>query len=242
MRHKKRGRKLGRNPSHQRALLRNLASALILTERDPELYDASDPTAPKAPKVPGRIVTTLQKAKEARPLVERCITIARRALPHQSAADRLEPDAARDSSQWRDWRRSEEWQEWNRTIAPVVAARRRALKLLGDKEAVQILFEDIAPRFEDRDGGYTRVLRLARPRLGDAGAQAILELVGTHERERRKAPKPLFEDDVEETDVRDVAPAVDEEEGEPESEADVDAQSEAEEEESPEKPEKEKEE
>lgn len=200
MRHKRRGRKLGRNPSHQRALLRNLAIALILTERDPELYDASDPLAPKPPKVPGRIITTWQKAKEVRPLLERCITIARRALPHQDAADGLgQPD--RDSPQW---------QEWNRTIAPVVAARRRALKLLGDKEAVQILFDDIAPRFEDRDGGYTRVLRLAKPRLGDAGTRAILELVGAHDRQRHRAPKPSFEDEIEETYVREAVPPVDE--------------------------------
>ncbi|MHC4181005.1 MAG: bL17 family ribosomal protein [Planctomycetota bacterium] len=236
MRHKRRGRKLGRNPAHQRALLRNLASALILTERDKELFDSSDPKAPKAPKVPGRIITTWQKAKEVRPLLERCITIARRALPHQEAADVLEPDADRDSPQWQGWRKSDEWQEWNRTIAPVVAARRRALKLLGDKEAVRILFEEIAPRFEDRDGGYTRVLRLAKPRLGDAGQQAILELVGTHERQRRKAaPKPSFEDEIDETDVRDVAPATDEAEAPDEAEAEVGTETEAEDEETVEK-------
>ncbi|MBN2476668.1 MAG: 50S ribosomal protein L17 [Pirellulales bacterium] len=192
MRHRKRGRKFGRNPNHQRALLRNLASALFLTERDAE-------TDENAPKVKGRIVTTLAKAKEVRPLVERCITIARRALPHQAAADRLEPDAERNSQQWRTWRGSEQWREWNQTIAPVVAARRRALKLLGDKQAVRILFDEIAPRFEDRNGGYTRVLRLAQPRLGDAGPQALLEFVGTHDRKRRKAPKPAFEPETEPT-------------------------------------------
>lgn len=229
MRHKRRGRKLGRNPSHQRALLRNLASALILTERDKELFDSSDPTAPKAPKEPGRIITTLQKAKEVRPLLERCITVARRALPHQKAADRLEPDADRDSPQWRAWRESDEWQEWNRAIAPVVAARRRALKLLGDKEAVQILFDEIAPRFEDRDGGYTRVLQLAKPRLGDAGTQAILELVGKHDRERRRAPKPSFEDETEETDVREVAPPVGEADAQPEADAETETAAEDEE-------------
>jgi large subunit ribosomal protein L17 len=223
MRHKKRGRKLGRNPSHQRALLRNLASALILTERDPELFASKDPKAPKAPKVPGRIITTLQKAKEVRPLLERCITIARRALPHQEAADDLEPDADRDSPQWRAWRESPRWQEWNQAIAPAVAARRRALKLLGDKEAVQILFDEIAPRFEDRDGGYTRVLRLAKPRLGDAGTRAILELVGTHDRVRRKAPKPSFEDDIQETDVQEVAPPGDEADAPPAAEAQTEA-------------------
>ena len=192
MRHRRRGRKLGRNPNHQRALLRNLASALILTERDAELDK-------NKPKVKGRIVTTLSKAKEVRPLVERCITIARRALPHQDAADRLEPNAERNSQQWRTWRDSQQWQEWNQAIAPVVAARRRTLKLLGDKRAVRILFDEIAPRFADRNGGYTRVLRLAKPRLGDAGAQAILELVGTHDRVSRKAPKPVFDDDLDQT-------------------------------------------
>lgn len=202
MRHRRRGRKLGRNPSHQRALLRNLASALFLTERDAE----SDSNAPK---VKGRIITTLSKAKEVRPLVERCITIARRALPHQEAADQLEPDAERNSEEWRSWRHGEQWQQWSQTIAPVVAARRRAMKLLGDKQAVRILFDEIAPRFEDRPGGYTRVLRLANPRLGDAGARAILELVGTHDRVRTAAPKPSFEDDSEETETPTERPETD---------------------------------
>jgi len=224
MRHRRRGRKLGRNPSHQRALLRNLASALILTERDAELDK-------NAPKVKGRIVTTLSKAKEVRPLVERCVTIARRALPHQQAADRLEPDADRNTQQWRNWRHSDEWREWNQTIAPVVAARRRALKLLGDKQAVQILFEEIAPRFEDRPGGYTRVLRLAKPRLGDAGPQAILEFVGTHDRQLRKAVKPAFEPKVEKTDVEEVVESEEETDvkdvGEPAAEAEPQAEAEA---------------
>jgi len=198
MRHRRRGRKLGRNPKHQRALLRNLASALILTERDAELDD-------NKPKVKGRIVTTLQKAKEVRPLVERCVTIARRALIHEDAAAELEPDAERHSEKWRTWRNSEQWYEWNQAIAPAVTARRRVLRLLGDKQAVKILFDDIAPRFEDRDGGYTRVLRLAKPRLGDAGVQAILEFVGRNDRVQRKAPKPAFDADEEPMDVKDAA-------------------------------------
>ncbi len=186
MRHRRRGRKLGRNPNHQRALLRNLAAALILTERDAEGED-------NAPKVKGRIITTLQKAKEVRPLVERCVTIARRALPHIEAAEKLEPSAERHSEKWRAWRASPQWQEWNQTVAPALAARRRVLKLLGDKEAVEILFDDIAPRMVDRPGGYTRVLRLAKPRLGDAGTRALLEFVGKHDRKRRKSAKPSFE-------------------------------------------------
>jgi large subunit ribosomal protein L17 len=82
-------------------------------------------------------------------------------------------------------------------VAPVVAARRRALQLLGDKEAVGILFEEVAPRYEDRPGGYTRILRLAKPRLGDAGERAILEFVGVGGRDRghEQAAAPEFEDD-----------------------------------------------
>jgi large subunit ribosomal protein L17 len=188
MRHRRRGRKLGRNPNHQRALLRNLASALILTERDAEDED-------NAPKVKGRIITTIQKAKEVRPLVERCITIARDTLPQQEAAEKLASDAERHSDKWRAWRESQEWQDWAQAMAPVVRARRRALILLGNKQAVNILFAEIAPRFADRDGGYTRVLRLPKPRLGDAGTRAILEFVGKNDRVHKKAVRPSFDTD-----------------------------------------------
>ena len=199
MRHRRKGRKLGRNPNHQRALLRNLASALILTTRDGEFereLAAKDPTLPKPPKVKGRIITTLQKAKEVRPLVERCVTLARNALPALQAADKLEPASERGSDAWRSWRASEQYAEWNKTIAPVVAARRKALQLLGDKQAVRLLFDEVAPQFADRPGGYTRVLKLAAPRLGDAGARAILEFVGKNDRVRKAAgPRPSFESD-----------------------------------------------
>ena len=185
-------------------MLRNLAGALFLTERE-----ADDTEINKPPKVKGRIVTTLPKAKEVRPLVERCITIARRCLAQQEAADQLEPSADRNSEAWRTWRHSDAWYEWNRTIAPVVAARRRVLSLLGDKQAVSVLFEEVAPRFVDRDGGYTRVLRLAKPRLGDAGARAILEFVGRSDRQRQKAPKPSFEAEGEVEQAEDEAAAAD---------------------------------
>ena len=204
MRHRRRGRILGRNPSHQRALLKSLATALFLTERDAE------GEINKPPKVKGRIITTLEKAKEVRPLVERCITIARRSLSHQNAADELEPNTERNSEQWREWRSSEQWQIWCKTISPVVNARRRAMRLLGNKQAVRILFDDIAPRFVDRNGGYTRVMRLAKPRLGDAGTRAILEFVGKNDRVRRKATRPSFESDTPESEVKPVAPPADE--------------------------------
>ncbi len=199
MRHRRRGRKLGRSPSHQRALLRNLASALFLTEREDDEY-LEGPQMPDPPKVKGRIVTTLQKAKEVRPLVEKCITIARRSLDAQRAADALDTDADRYTEEWKKWRESDQYNQWNQAVAPVLAARRRAIKLLGDKRAVQILFDEIAPRFEDRNGGYTRVLRLAKPRLGDGGTQAILEFVGVRDRVQQKSVAPAF-------DAQDDAPA-----------------------------------
>ncbi len=189
MRHRRRGRILGRDPEHQRALLRSLASALILTERDAEDEE-------NKPKVKGRIITTLPKAKEVRPLVERCVTIACRALSHQETADALGSRADKHSEAWRAWRHSPQWQEWNLAIAPVVNARRRLVQLLGSKQAVRVLFDAIAPRFVDRPGGYTRILHLAKPRLGDAGARAILEFVGVHDRLHKRAERPAFDSEV----------------------------------------------
>jgi large subunit ribosomal protein L17 len=186
MRHRRKGRTLGRSPSHQRALLRNLASALFLTERDAEDDD-------NKPKVKGRIITTLEKAKEVRPLVEKCITLARNALPALAEAEKFGTTAARNSQAWKDWRKSDRYPQWNNAISPMLVARRRALVMLGDKQAVRILFADVAPRFVDRQGGYTRVLRLAKPRLGDAGTRAILEFVGVRDRVSQKAVKPTFE-------------------------------------------------
>lgn len=187
MRHRRKGRKLGRNPNHQRALLRNLASSLLLTERDAEFDE-------NAPKVKGRIVTTISKAKEVRPLIEKCITIARRSLAASDAAAEHETSAERGSQEWKTWRNSEKWNAWNQAIAPAVAARRRCITLLGNKEAVAILFDEIAPRFADRPGGYTRIVRLAQPRLGDAGQQAILEFVGVRDRVVQKSEKPAFDE------------------------------------------------
>jgi large subunit ribosomal protein L17 len=194
-------------------MLRNLASSLFLTERDAEFDD-------NAPKVKGRIITTVQKAKEVRPLVEKCVTIARHSLAATRAAEEFTTSAQRGTEAWKEWRQSEDWQKWNAAIAPAVAARRRALRLLGDKQAVQILFNDIAPRMENRPGGYTRVLKLAKPRLGDAGRRAMLEFVGKHDRVKsKKSTKPQFEDDVfrEDDESVEAAVTVDEENTEDES-------------------------
>jgi large subunit ribosomal protein L17 len=177
-------------------MLKNLASSLFLTERDvdPDLEQ-------NAPKVKGRVVTTLHKAKEVRPLVEKCVTIACRSLHAEEEAQQYATTADRNTDAWRQWRSSEQWQKWNNAISPAVAARRRVVQLIGDKEAMRVLFEEIAPRFEDREGGYTRILRIAKPRVGDSGEQAILEFVGVHDREKQVSERPAFEatEDAEET-------------------------------------------
>ena len=61
--------------------------------------------------------------------------------------------------------------------------------------------------YRDRPGGYTRILRLATPRLGDAGERAILELVGKHDRVKRAAERPAFDDEESDTEEQEVAVA-----------------------------------
>jgi len=120
MRHKVKGKRLGRAADQRKALLRSLVTALFQH---------------------GRIVTTLPKAKEARQLAESLITLAKRGDLH---------------------------------------ARRQVLKVVpkldGDPPLITKLFDEIAPRYESRQGGYTRIIR-AGHRRGDAAPMAVLELV-----------------------------------------------------------------
>ena len=127
MRHNVAHRKLGRVTEHRISLLRNQAVALLRHER---------------------IETTVPKAKELRPFVERLITIAKRGV------------SAGDSN--------------GRTLN----ARRLVLAELADRSVVGKLFDTIAPRFAERPGGYTRILRLGI-RRGDAAEVAQIELVGS---------------------------------------------------------------
>ena len=184
MRHRVRGRKLGRNASHRKAMFRNMAVSFIKTVR----VDEEDPDRPR---VAGRIKTTVPKAKELRPFVEKLVTLARKAAVHEAAAAEFATSAEKGSDEYQAWRKSENWQKWSATVAPAVALRRRAFSMLRDRDAVSILFDELAERFADREGGYTRIVRLAEVRLGDAGAQAIIEFVGERDRvksRRRTAP------------------------------------------------------
>jgi len=97
----------------------------------------------------GRIETTISKAKEFRPWAERMITIAKRGAAARAAGDTV----------------------------TALNAYRRLIAELHDESVVVKLIEEIAPPFADRPGGYTRVLRTAKPRLGDNATTAVFELV-----------------------------------------------------------------
>jgi len=184
MRHRVAGRKLGRNASHRKAMFRNMATSLIRTVRIVEGEVGQ-------PKVAGRIITTVPKAKELRPIVEKLITMARKALKISQAAAQFGTEAERGTQAWNDWRKSEQGRSWVNANAAALALRRRAFSELRDDLAVDILFSDLAERFASRDGGYTRIVRLAAVRLGDAGQQALIEFVGQRDRvksKKRSAP------------------------------------------------------
>jgi large subunit ribosomal protein L17 len=119
---------LGRNPAHRRATLRNLVTNLIEKER---------------------IQTTLLRAKAARPLAERLITLGKRDSLH---------------------------------------ARRQAASFLQTPNATKKLFADLAPRFADRPGGYTRIIRVGW-RIGDGAELAILEFIGSELKKKDKKQK-----------------------------------------------------
>ena len=128
MRHLVKGRKLRRTTAHREALLRNLVTSLFDKER---------------------IKTTVAKAKEAKPLAEKLITLGKKGTLH---------------------------------------ARRQALAVLYKEDTAVRLFDVIAPRFSERPGGYTRVIKLG-PRLGDGAEMAILELVGSEFKKKEKKKK-----------------------------------------------------
>lgn len=131
MRHRVRGRRLGRSASHRKALRRNLARSLFLTFGNKE-----------------HIVTTVDKAKFVQPFAEKLITLAKEKTLHSY---------------------------------------RRGLQLLHDESVVKRLFDEIGPRYSDRPGGYTRIIRVQRRRLGDAGQRVIFGFVRDQEAAEEEA-------------------------------------------------------
>jgi len=182
-----------------------MASSLFLTERS----ELANEIHGNTPRIRRRIVTTIQKAKEVRSIVEKCITLARKVQPcYEQAAELLPASLQGDGfdksgDAYKTWRKSNEWQQWAEARAPIVNAQRKALQMLGNREAVDILFNDIAPALieesPERVSGFTRILKIAKPRLGDNGTQAILEIVGesnNRDTSGSTAPQaPVVEDD-----------------------------------------------
>ena len=123
MRHRKAGFKLQRSPSSRRALLRGLATSVILQDR---------------------VITTVTKAKAVKPVVEKMITLGKRDTLH---------------------------------------SRRQAASYLQTPGAVKRLFDTLAPRFSEREGGYTRIVRLG-PRKGDGAEMALIEILGAELKKR----------------------------------------------------------
>jgi large subunit ribosomal protein L17 len=130
MRHAVKGRKLGRTTSHREALFRNQLQSLVEKEK---------------------IVTTLPKAKELRPIAEKVITRGKHGTLHD---------------------------------------RRWVLRWVLKRDLVKKVFDEIAPRFTERPGGYLRIVKLG-PRQGDGAEMAVLELV---ERSEAAAPEPAPEE------------------------------------------------
>jgi large subunit ribosomal protein L17 len=167
MRHRKAGRHLNRNAAHRRSLFRNLSRALITHES---------------------IVTTVAKAKELRPFVERLITFAKKAN-----AVTVEAKGKGEA-------------EEKKAAIQALHYRRQAMALLGPTHGTGIwdkndtstgdtllkkLFRELGPRYANRPGGYTRVLKQHYRRLGDAGVTAVIELLKADEKKVQKEKKPI---------------------------------------------------
>ncbi|MBO43649.1 MAG: 50S ribosomal protein L17 [Rhodospirillaceae bacterium] len=134
MRHRMSGRKLNRKSQHRRAMFSNMAAALIKHEQ---------------------ITTTLPKAKELKPIVDKLITLGKKGSLHD---------------------------------------RRRAFAMLRDDSTTVKLFETLGPRYEERSGGYTRVLK-AGFRYGDSAPMAVIELVDRDQEAKGQDSGPIQEMD-----------------------------------------------
>ena len=169
MRHRLAGRHLNRNSTHRVALFRNLSRALITHER---------------------ITTTVPKAKSLRPFVEKLITLAKKA----AVADDGTPAGKAKALHYR--------RQAITYLGPTAGTgtydkKDEPVTRPGKKNPITVtvlekLFAEIGPRYKDRPGGYTRILKLHTRRLGDAGEQAIIELLkaGETRPKKERAPSP----------------------------------------------------
>ena len=157
MRHLKAHRKLGRTTEHRISLLRNLATSLINAEK-------------------GYIVTTVPKAKELRPFVEKVITLARHAQAATGDDAKIQGvHLRRQAARYFHAGNHNFNRELSRFRGKKGEAKQRPERTAGVL-AVQRLFGEIGTRYKDRNGGYTRIIKLGR-RKGDNAEMAVIELV-----------------------------------------------------------------
>jgi large subunit ribosomal protein L17 len=188
MRHRKAGYKLGRTDAHRKATLRNMAASLFEH---------------------GQITTTVQKAKAVQPFVEKIVTIARRGDIH--ARREIEKKLGRDRKAFHWLYTPKDATDQERNIVDRQADMAEQFFDIPDRDAVERnrygevrkapklvkhIVENVAPRFADREGGYTRIIRLGVHRIGDAAEICVLQFVGAEDgpeiggnlsRRRRKA-------------------------------------------------------
>lgn len=173
MRHRRGGYKLGRTTAHRTSTLRNLAAAMFEH---------------------GQVVTTVTKAKAMRPMVEKIVTLAKKG--DLASRRRVIAVLGRDRLAF-DWL----WLAKKATDeekAAVDKLRDRATKFIDIPDSAQVernrygelrkapklvkhIFTNVAPRFKDRAGGYTRIVRLGKHRIGDGSELALIQFVGAEE-------------------------------------------------------------
>lgn len=175
MRHRRAGYRLGRTTAHRAATLRHLALGLFEH---------------------GQITTTIPRAKAVQPMIEKIITIAKRG-PKDLAARRLVISKLGGNRRGFDWlylskspgdeekQHVEKLRDFAKQFFDVpdsaLVERNRYGEVRKSPSVVKHIFDNVAPRFADRAGGYTRIVKLGRHRIGDAGEMCVIQLCGAEE-------------------------------------------------------------
>lgn len=173
MRHRKSGRKLGRTSAHREAMLRNMAVSLFQH---------------------GQIVTTVPRAKTLQPMVEKIVTLAKRGDLHarrnviaklggnRRAFEWLHlPKGADDDQRESVERRADMARQYFDIPDSDQVERNRYGELRKAPSIVSHIFDNVGPRFADRDGGYTRIVKLGKRRLGDQAEYCLIQFVGAED-------------------------------------------------------------
>jgi large subunit ribosomal protein L17 len=162
MRHRLAGRHLNRTSTHRLALYRNLSRALITHER---------------------ITTTVAKAKSLRPFVEKLVTLAKKA----AVASDGSPEGRIKALHYR--------RQAMQALGPMHGTGvydKKGEPVSANETVLKKLFAELGPRFKDRPGGYTRILKIHERRLGDAGVQAVIEFLKAGEAKvQKRSEKPV---------------------------------------------------